>query len=174
MVYAPGAAVAWLNPEQPFSSIAADESSRTSTAVQADGFSLQNRQNIQPKQRLKGRNRPAREAPRFAACAFIAVVPPLRGLLVSMVNWTVCAPFAARPALMLEKWQLTAAGSDAQPIPMLASANPPTELSVTATVAFCPVVMDTLDGLTVRLKPVGVPEIAAGCDVEELCSASPL
>jgi len=62
-------------------------------------------------------DKPARYAPRLSPCVFIAVVPPLSGLLVSIVTWAVWVPLAASTTLGLEKWQFTTDGSEAQPNP---------------------------------------------------------
>jgi hypothetical protein len=103
---------------------------------------LRNRRKIQPKKTLRGRDKmdkPARygvpvswarvHRGRAAAQRVVGVDRKLDGLTAVRREIT----------LTLAKWQVTAAGSDAQPIPMLASAKPLIEVSVTATVAFCPV-----------------------------------
>ncbi len=98
----------------------------------------------------------------------MAEAPPLNGLLVSIVSCTLALPPAKSLTLGLEKWQVTPAGSDAQPSPTV-SVKLPFELRFTVTVAFFEVAMVTLEGVTPRLNGVGVPETGTageeeGCD----------
>ena len=102
----------------------------------------------------------------------MAVVPPLRGLLVSIVSCTLLTEPDLRFESMVEKWQLTAAGRDEHPKPMV-SENPLSEVSVTETAAFCEAFMVRVFGVTVRLNPVAVVEMDTGPDEEGLWSASP-
>ena len=74
---------------------------------------------------------------------------------------------------MGEKWQVTPAGSDPQPSPMV-SAKPLLEASVTVTVCILRGLHGHGGGVTIRLKVVPPAEIVTGCDVDGLCSASPL
>src|SRR5450756_2144604 len=92
-----------------------------------------------------------------------------------MVSCTFCVAPDASVALGWEKWQVTAAGSDPQPSPMV-SAKPLIEVRFTEIVVFClvfsvtevgDVVSEKLDG-----RLVTVTEIVA--DVDGACSASPL
>jgi negative regulator of sigma E activity len=90
-----------------------------------------------------------------------------------MVKDTVSVPFAAKRTLGEEKWQLTPAGSDAQPSPMV-SVKPLIEVRFTLTVALCVVATVTLGGVTVRLNPEPGLLIVVEADVDGECSASPL
>jgi hypothetical protein len=99
--------------------------------------------------------------------------PPLNGLLVSIVSCVVAVPFAATGTLYAAKWQVTPAGRDAQPKPMV-SVNPPLDSSVTVTVAFCVFATLTVAGVTVRLKPLAVPERLIGFELDGLSTAFPL
>jgi len=103
---------------------------------------------------------------------FMAEAPPVSGLSVSMVNWAVLVEFAARLTLGLEKWQVTPAGSDAQPSPMV-SVKPATEARFTVIIAFCVVAIVTLGGFTMTVNDVGVLETETVFDLELECSASP-
>ena len=128
---------------------------------------------MQPKRRPNGRNRLARKTPGLpAGRAFEADAPPPSGLLVSMVSVTFTMPFAARATLGVEKLQLTPAGSEAQPSPMV-SAKPSVEVTETFTDMFCVVATVTLSGVTVRLKPAAVVEMETAAEEDAPWSVSP-
>lgn len=95
----------------------------------------------------------------------MAEVPPVSGSFVSMVNCAVWVEFDASLTLGLEKWQVTPAGSDEQPSPIV-SEKPATEVRSTVTVAFCVVAIVTLGGLTITLKDVAVLETETAADEE--------
>ena len=80
---------------------------------------------------------------------------------------------AFRATVFAEKWQLTAAGSDRHPIPML-SAKPFAELTLMVTVPFCEETRLKEPGFTVTEKPTAVPEKVMALDVDGLCIESPL
>ena len=61
------------------------------------------RQKMHPKPRLKGRNNPASENLPPPGRRFMAVDPPLSGLLVSMVSWVLTVPPAGNLRLMAAK-----------------------------------------------------------------------
>ena len=90
-----------------------------------------------------------------------------------MTRDAVAVALAARLTETGVKWQVMPAGSDPQPNPMV-SVNPAAEVSVTVTVAFSDVAIDTLAGLTAIVKPLAVPETDTGADVDGLWVASPL
>ena len=103
----------------------------------------------------------------------MALLPPLSGLLVSMVSWVLTEPPAGRLRLMAAKWQLTATGSEEQPRPMV-PVKLAFEVRVTVTVAFCELAMVTVAGVTVTPNSTGVPETVIADEVEEPWSVSPL
>ena len=103
----------------------------------------------------------------------MADAPPVSGELVSMTREEVAVALAARVTEIGVKWQVMPAGSDPQPSPMV-SVKPLCDVSVNATVAFSPVAMVTLAGLTAIVKPLAVPETDTGAEVDALCVASPL
>ena len=103
----------------------------------------------------------------------MADAPPPSGLLVSMVNCTLWEPVAARAMVGVEKWQLTPAGSEAQPSPMV-SVKPLIELRVTVTVMFWVVATDGLSGVTVSVKPEAGLSMAVAVEVDGLWYRSPL
>jgi hypothetical protein len=109
---------------------------------------------------------------RCSGFLFMAVAPPPSGLLVSIVSCAVAVPFGARAKEMLEKWQLTPAGSDPQPRPMV-SVKPATEVSVTVSVAFWPVGMLTVAGVTVRPNDVPLVVIETEADWDGAWIESP-
>jgi len=84
----------------------------------------------------------------------------------------VAVPLAASGTLIGAKWQVTPAGSEAQPSPMV-SVNPLLEVIVTVTVAFCEVFMVTVGGVTVMSKVELPVEMVTGCEVDGLCAVSP-
>lgn len=168
----PGAALFCVNPPQPVASIAAPDSARISKRLHMLALRLRKRQRIQPRKRLNGRNRPASADLRATVCLFIAVAPPPSGLFVSIVNCAVTVAFAARGTEMLEKWQLTPAGREAQPKPIV-SVNPLTEVRLTVTLAFWVVATATGFGVTVIVKDEPVLVIVMGVDWDGACVASP-
>src|SRR5579863_2690940 len=149
----------------------APDIARTMSAVKIAALRFLNRHPIQPSSRPAGRNKPASENPREVE--FMAVDPPPRGELVSMVSCTVDDPFAFNATVSLSKWQVTPMGRVPQPSPMV-SAKPLLDLNVMEMVVFCVDARVTLSGLMVMPKPVGVPDIWMADEVEAPCTESPL
>ena len=71
-----------------------------------------------------------------------------------------------------EKWQLTPAGSEAQP-KLTVSVNPLLELRLMVTEVFCELAMETDGGVRVMAKVVFVVETDSGCEVEGEWELSP-
>lgn len=90
-----------------------------------------------------------------------------------MMSWAAAVVLEPRATVGLEKWQLTPAGKEAQPRPMV-SENPSTEVKPTLTVAFCVVAIVTLAGRTVTAKLVTVPAMETAGEVDGECKGSPL
>ncbi len=67
----------------------------------------------------------------------------------------------------------TPAGSPRQPSASV-SVNPPSEVMIMPTCAFCEVFRVTVVGVTVKVKPTGLSATVIGSDVEARCVASPL
>ena len=114
----------WVKPEQAVMAMETRPKSTTARQVKTALWRLRSLQKRQPKNRLRGKVRPANKAlvpP--GRCTLEVEAPPPSGLLVSMVNCTFWVPLAVSGWLIVEKWQLTAAGNDAQPRPIV-SVNP--------------------------------------------------
>ena len=133
---------------------------------------LRKRQNTSPKSRLAGRNNVAIDTEPPECFALLADWPPLSGESVSIVSCTVCVWPDASFTEFEEKWQLTAAGIDRQPIPMV-SEKPALDESDTETVPFCDETRLSDPGVTAMLKPAGAPEMVTEAEVDAVCRASP-
>jgi hypothetical protein len=82
----PGAAVLIEKLLHPVTRRAAAESNRSIAVAKNVALRRRKRQNTNPKKRLKGRRRPASENFEEFGWVFMAELPPLNGLLVSMVS----------------------------------------------------------------------------------------
>jgi hypothetical protein len=89
-----------------------------------------------------------------------------------MVTCAAAAPLAGSVTLRGEKWQLTPAGSEAQPKPMV-SVNPLLELRLMVTEVFCERAMEIDGGVRVMAKEEFVVETGSGCEVEGEWELSP-
>ena len=174
ITYVPAVALLLLYPPQPLASSTPAESASTTIIVNTPALRLRSRQKIQPNNALRGSSSPAMY--KLSPCAprlFMAAAPPLSGELVSMVNCAVAVPFAARVTDGLENVQVTCAGSEAQPSPIV-SVKPPSEVRFTCKVPFCEAASVNVAGVTVRLNPAGAPVMLTAAEVDGLCIVSPL
>ena len=114
----------WVKLLHPVVIKAAADKTRATIVAKTPAFLRRKRQKTHPKNMLSGSNRPASEIFRLCVPTFVADAPPLKGLFVSIVSCALATPSAASWRLGLEKWQVTPAGSDAQPSPMVSAKSP--------------------------------------------------
>jgi len=89
-----------------------------------------------------------------------------------MVSCELAVPLANSFTESGEKWQVTAAGTDAQPRPMV-SVKPVTELRLTVMMVYWVVCSVTAEGVSVSEKSVTAVEMESGCEVEAVWMLSP-